>query len=187
MRRILICSGLILLLAGLRTASAQAQQPPGLTLTTPAFADGSEIPQRYTQHDPNHPISPKLQWTNVPDGTASFVLILHDPEVATDKTTVDSLHWIVFNIPGTVREMAEGIPRTAQLPDGTIQPKNPRGHYGYRGPGAASPPHHHYTFELFALDTRLDLGTEATRAEVMKALDGHILAKALYVGRYYRH
>jgi Raf kinase inhibitor-like YbhB/YbcL family protein len=158
-----------------------------MILTTTAFADGGEIPQRYTQHDPNHPISPKLEWSNVPAGTASFVLIFRDPDAAIGRRLEDSLHWIVFNIPGTSRGLPEGVPRDPKLPDGTMQPRNPRGgHYGYRGPGRAAIPAHHYTFELYAIDITLPFGTEATREEVMKAIDGHILDKAILMGRYTR-
>jgi Raf kinase inhibitor-like YbhB/YbcL family protein len=107
-------------------------------------------------------------------------------EVSIQKRLEDSLHWIIFNIPGTAHELAEGIPRIATLPDGTVQPMNPRGHYGYRGPGAVMPPRHHYTFELYALDTTLALNTEATRAEVLRAVEGHILGKAILMGLYHR-
>src|SRR5690349_21327421 len=82
---------------------------PGLTITTSAFADGSEIPAKYTQSDPN-PISPKLDWTNVPANTASFVLIFHDPDVAIQKKVEDVLHWMVFNIPGTALGLPEDVP-----------------------------------------------------------------------------
>jgi hypothetical protein len=178
-----------LLIAG----AAEPQDPPkkapagpGLTLTTPAFADGAEIPAKFTQSDPK-PISPHLQWTNVPANTMAFALIVHDPDVAVQKKTDDVLHWLVFNIPGSARELAEGVPPDAKLPDGTIQGKNQGGVVGYRGPGApAAGPHHHYTFELFALDMKLDLGPDATRPDVLKAIDGHILGKGVMVGRFHR-
>jgi len=166
----------------------QAKMPPrpGLTLTTSAFSDGGEIPARFTQSDPNA-VSPKLEWTNVPAGTVTFALILHDPDVALQKKTDDVLHWMIFNIPGTAHELAEGVPANATLSDGTIQAKNLRGGVGYMGPGApAVGPHHHYSFELFALDTKLDLGPDATRADVLKAIDGHILGKGVLVGRFHR-
>lgn len=159
---------------------------PGLTLTTSAFSDGGEIPARFTQSDPNA-VSPKLEWTNVPAGTVTFALILHDPDVALQKKTDDVLHWMIFNIPGTAHELTEGVPANATLPDGTVQAKNLRGGVGYMGPGApAVGPHHHYSFELFALDTKLDLGPDATRADVLKAIDGHILGKGVLVGRFHR-
>ena len=159
---------------------------PGLTLTTTAFQDGSEIPAKYTQAD-QHPISPKLEWSHVPPNTQSFALILHDPDVALMKTTNDVLHWMIFNIPGTATELPENMPDTATMPDGAIQAKNLRGGVGYMGPGAPPPgPYHHYTFELFALDTKLDLGPNATRDEVIKAMEGHILGKGVLVGRFHR-
>ena len=159
---------------------------PGLTLTTTAFEDGGIIPNKYTQSDPNA-VSPRLQWSNVPAATMSFALILHDPDVALQKSTNDVLHWIVFNIPGNARELPEGVKPMPRLQDGTVQAKNIAGENGYRGPGApAAGPHHHYTFELFALDNTLSLAPEATRADVLKAIDGHILGKAVLVGRFHR-
>lgn len=171
---------------GAQPPQGAAVPGPGLTLTTTAFADGSEIPKKYTQADPN-PVSPKLEWSSVPPNTVSFALIMHDPDVAPQKKTEDILHWMAFNIPGAARELSEGLPTDAQLPDGTVQGKNRRGNPGYMGPGApAAGPHHHYTFELFALDTKLDLKADASRADVLKAMDGHILGKAVLVGRFHR-
>ena len=184
----------ILAAAGMGAAArAQTQQPPpgppstpGFTLTTTSFEDGGIIPAKYTQSVAN-PISPALQWTNVPAGTVSFVLIMHDPDGAPGKKLEDVLHWMVFNIPGTARELPENMPPTPQLPDGSIQAKNTRGMVGYRGPGAgAAGPYHHYTVYLYAIDTKLDLGPDATRADVLKAIDGHILGKAVLMGRFHR-
>src|SRR3954453_15238957 len=122
-----------LTLAMLLAVAVLAQDParkapprPGLTLTTTAFSDGAEIPAKFTQSDPK-PISPRLQWTNVPDNTVSFVLILHDPDVAVQRKVDDVLHWLVFNIPGTARELQENVPADAKLPDGTVQGKNQGG------------------------------------------------------------
>jgi Raf kinase inhibitor-like YbhB/YbcL family protein len=175
------------------SAPAKAQAPPaaapavpGLTVTSPAFEDGSVIPPKFTQSVPDF-VSPKLQWTNVPPNTVSFVLIAHDPDVAMDKKIGDVLHWMAFNIPGTASGLPEGVPATAQLADGTIQAKNRRGAIGFLGPGApAVGPYHHYTFELFALDTKLSLGADATRADVLAAIDGHILGKGVLVGRFHK-
>jgi len=159
---------------------------PGLTLTTPAFQDGGIIPNKCTQSDPN-PISPKLEWTNVPAATVSFGLIMHDPDVAVQRKVDDVLHWLIFNIPPSAKELPENVPAEAKLPDGTIQGKNQGGVVGYRGPGApAVGPYHHYTFELFALDIKLELGPDATRADVLKAIDGHIVGKGVLVGRFHR-
>jgi Raf kinase inhibitor-like YbhB/YbcL family protein len=159
---------------------------PGFTLTTASFQDGGEIPPKYTQSSPN-PISPSLAWSHVPANTAAFVLIMHDPEAVDNKMTEDHLHWMLLNIPATVHELPEGVPATPTLGDGTIQCKNVGGTVGYRGPGAgAQGPHHHYTLEMFALDTKLGLGPDATRSDVLKAMEGHILGKAVVVGRFHR-
>jgi Raf kinase inhibitor-like YbhB/YbcL family protein len=159
---------------------------PGLTLTSPDFEDGGIIPNKYTQADPN-PISPKLEWTHVPPGTVSFALILHDPDVALQKKNDDVLHWMIFNIPGTATGLPQNVPATAKLDDGSINAKNLRGGVGFMGPGMGPQgPYHHYTFELFALDTKLDLGPDATRADVLAAMQGHILAKGILEGRFHR-
>jgi Raf kinase inhibitor-like YbhB/YbcL family protein len=181
---------LLILSAAIAMAQDKGKQPPrpGLTLTTTAFEDGGVVPTRFTMSScDGNGVSPKLEWTNVPNGTVSFALILHDPDVALQHNTDDVLHWMIFNIPGSAHELPEGMPATAQMPDGAIQAKNLRGKVGYMGPGAPPPgPNHHYTFELFALDTKLDLGPDATRADVLKAANGHILGKGVVVGRFHR-
>jgi Raf kinase inhibitor-like YbhB/YbcL family protein len=172
-----------------QTAPAPAPAPtkPRLTLTTDAFEDGGIIPNKFTQAAEGTPVSPKLMWSYVPDGTVSFALILHDPDTALVKKTDEVLHWLVFNIPGTATSLPEGVPAQAQLSDGSIQGLNQGKKVGYLGMGAAAVgPYHHYTFELFALDTKLSLGPDATQADVMKAMDGHILMKGVLVGRFHR-
>ncbi len=176
-------------LAGLAgTASGQGRGPagPGLTLTTMAFQDGAEIPPKFTQNAET-PVSPKLDWTHAPENTVSFALIMHDPDVARQRTAEDMLHWLAFNIPGTATGLPEGVPANPTLADGTVQAKNGGNTVGYRGPGApAAGPHHHYTWELYALDTKLSLGPDATRAQVLEAMNGHILGKGVLVGRFHR-
>src|ERR1039458_10359475 len=91
-----------LLTAGIGLAIAQGPPPaapttPGLTLSSPAFADGAVIPNKFSQADPK-PVSPKLEWTNVPPNTASFVLMVIDPDTALQKTTEEVIHWMAFNI-----------------------------------------------------------------------------------------
>src|SRR5262245_32888197 len=176
----------ILAFAMAQDAAKKAPPGPGLTLTTTAFPDGGEIPVRFTQSDPT-PVSPRLQWTNVPANTITFALIMHDPDVAVQRKTDNVLHWLVFIIPWSARELAEGIPPEAKQPDGRIQGKNQGNVRRYRGPGApAAGPHHHYPWELFALDTKLHLSPEATRPDVLKATDGHILGKGVLVGKFHR-
>jgi Raf kinase inhibitor-like YbhB/YbcL family protein len=172
-----------------RTPGGQTPAGPpskqGFTLTTTAFDDGGVIPAKYTHSVPN-PISPNLDWTNVPENTISFVLIVHDLNVAIDKRSEDALHWAAFNIPGTATGLPENVPASPQLPDGTIQLKVIRGLVGYFGPGAPPGPYYHYNFDIYALDTKIDLGPDATRADLLKAIDGHILGKAVPVGRFHR-
>ena len=159
-----------------------------MTLVSSAWPDGGQIPPKYTQADIE--ISPALSWSNVPEGIASFVLIVHDTDAAIGNGTDDILHWMLWNIPPAATSLAEGVPRGAQLADGTrqISATGPN----YRGPGAlASGPEHHYVFELFALDTMLDVpavgaSPPATRAAVVAAMAGHIRGKAVYTGLFKR-
>ena len=165
-----------------------APAAPGFTLTIGGWPDGDDIPLKYTQAVPA-PISPAMSWSNVPAGTRSFVLHFHDPDVSINRTTATQVHWLVWGIPGTATGLAENLPQGPQLPDGSRQ-ISASGQI-YRGPGArAAGPKHHYTFELYALDTKLDVqaGADAwvTRTAVWKAMDGHILAKAVYVGLFRR-
>ena len=168
-------------------APAAAPARPPLTLTTTAFPDGGQIPVKHTQA--GEQISPALSWTNVPPGTVSFVLHMRDPDVARNRTTDDQAHWLVWNIPPTVTSLPEGVPKGAQRPDGSYQ-TSATGPV-YRGPGApATGPMHHYMFEVFALDTMLDVKPLAdafeSRAAVMKAVQGHVLGKAVYGGLFRR-
>jgi len=163
-------------------------QPPPLVMTTTSFEDGGIIPAKFVGP---MGVSPALAWTQVPAGTQSFVLLMHDPDVAQQRSTRDVLHWLVWNIPGTATGLAEGLPQGAELPDGTRQVSLRAN--GYMGPAApATAPLHHYTFELFALDAKLEVPAAtpqtaaAAREAVMKAIDGHALGKAVLVGRYHQ-
>ncbi|MEO6879303.1 MAG: YbhB/YbcL family Raf kinase inhibitor-like protein [Gemmatimonadaceae bacterium] len=177
-------------------APALAQAPrgaPPMALTTTAWPDGAQIPVRYTQAGDQ--ISPELQWTNAPAGTQSFVINMIDPDVSVQRGTQAQPHWIVWNIPGTATGMPEGVKPGADLPDGAHQ-ISASGRQ-YRGPGAgANGPLHHYTFEVYALDTKVDVPASSaaqpmaaaleTRAAVMQAMQGHVLGKAVYVGLFRR-
>ena len=184
----------VLVSAALASLSAQAPAPaPPFTLTTPAFADGADIPVKFTQAAPGaapgEGASPALSWSNAPAGTASFLLHVHDADVVRNKTFDDQVHWLVWNIPATATSMAEAMPRGATLPNGAYQ-FSATGQV-FRGPGApANGPKHHYVFEIYALDTKLDVAPLAdafeSRTAVMKAAQGHILGKAVYVGYFKR-
>lgn len=164
-----------------------APRPPGLTLTTTAFQDGGIIPDKYTMNAESAAVSPALQWSHVPPGTVSFALVMHDPDTSLHKTSEEVLHWMIFNIPGTATGLPEGVPNTPQLPDGAIQVLNTGHKFGYMGPGAGpAGPYHHYTFELYALDTKLDLTSDATLPQLLSAVDGHVLGKGVLEGRFHR-
>jgi Raf kinase inhibitor-like YbhB/YbcL family protein len=164
-----------------------------MVLTVSGFPDGGEIPVKFSQAAPGaapgEGTSPALSWTNVPAGTQSFVINMRDMDVARNKTTDDQAHWVVWNIPATATGMSEGQPKGPKLPDGSYQ-ISATGQV-YRGPGApANGPRHHYMFEVYALDTKLTVEPTAdafeTRANVMKAMQGHVLGKAVYGGLFKR-
>ena len=164
----------------------QPVPPPGMTLTSPDFEDGGIIPNKFTQAIAN-PVSPKLDWKNIPPGTVTFALIVQDSDVAMAMKPDEIVHWLIFNIPGAAKGLPQGVPTAAMLPDGTMQGKNQHAFAGYLGPGQGPQgPYHHYTFHLYALDTKLNLAEGAMRADVLKAMDGHILGKAVLVGRYHQ-
>ena len=145
------------------------------TLTSPAFADGANIPRRHTCDGENR--SPRLTWRDPPTGARSFALIVDDPDAPAGTFT----HWVLFDIPGGSTELAEAA-------TGGRSGRNDFGKNGYGGP---CPPKghgpHRYFFKLSALDVdALTLGDGASRAQLEKAMQGHVLAAAQLVGRYER-
>ena len=190
---------IVLVVATAVASGAAAQQRgggpagPPMTMTITGFPDGGQIPVKFSQAAegaaPGEGTSPAITWSNVPAGTQSFVLHMHDMDVARNKTTDDQAHWVVWNIPATATGLPEGVPKGSPRPDGSQQISATGA--VYRGPGApATGPLHHYVFEIFALDAKLDVQPAAdafeTRAVVMKAMQGHILGKAVYVGLFRR-
>lgn len=180
-------------LAAQQRGAAPAPAAPPMTMTVAGFPDGGQIPVRFSQAAegaaPGEGTSPAITWTNVPAGTQSFFLNMHDMEVARNKTSDDQAHWVVWNIPATATGLPEGVAKGSQRPDGSYQ-ISATGPV-YRGPGApANGPMHHYMFEVYALDTKLDVMPAAdafeTRANVFKAMQGHILGKAVYGGLFKR-
>jgi Raf kinase inhibitor-like YbhB/YbcL family protein len=178
---------------GAQRGGAPAASGPAMTLTIPSFPDGGPIPVKFSQAAegaaPGEGTSPAMSWANPPAGTQSFVLNMHDMEVVRNRTTDDQAHWVVWNIPATATGLPEGVPKGSQLSDGSYQ-VSATGPV-YRGPGApATGPRHHYMFEVYALDTKLDVQPTAdafeTRANVLKAMQGHILGKAVYGGLFKR-
>jgi hypothetical protein len=191
MKRIFLTSVLFLAMA---FSSFAQTAPAAMTLTTNAFADGTIIPVKYSQAAPGaapgEGTSPALSWGNIPAGTKSLLLHMHDLDFVRNKTTDDQVHWLVWNIPANSTGLAEGLLRGAKLPDGSYQ-ISVTGPV-YRGPGAAaSGPLHHYMFEILALDIALDFPAVnndpfETRAKVMQTIQGHILGKAVMGGLFKR-
>ncbi len=143
-------------------------------LTSTAFADGAEIPVKYTGDGSN--VSPPLAWSFLPDGTRSLALIVHDP----DAPSGDFTHWVAWNIDPEPGGHSEATPAPAEGANG-------RGEAAYMGP-SPPPGHgpHRYFHELHALDTELDLPPGASREQLEDAFDGHVLATARLVGTYER-
>jgi Raf kinase inhibitor-like YbhB/YbcL family protein len=172
----------VMVAAGLVAATAvQAQQRgrgfrlPPLLMETSAFPDGGVVPLRYTGAGDN--VQPGFTFSNAPEETVSYALILHDLDVAIGGNPGDVLHWMAWNIPAS----AGGIPE-GSLPAGSMQTER-----GYRGPGApAGPRYHHYVFELYALSSTLDVPANVSRDDLLAAMQGKVVAKAAYVGRFRR-
>jgi Raf kinase inhibitor-like YbhB/YbcL family protein len=146
------------------------------SLTSKGFKQGDMIPSKYTCDGKD--VSPPLSWGIVPDGTKTLTLIVDDPDAPGGIFT----HWVLFNLPATVTNLPEGVPRLDRLDGGGIQGKNDFGGKGYNGP--CPPKRHTYRFILYALDTELTLKPGATRENVLKAMEGHILARAELDGKY---
>jgi Raf kinase inhibitor-like YbhB/YbcL family protein len=150
---------------------------PPLLMQTDAFPDGGIVPQKYAGRGG---VQPGFKFTGAPEGTVSYAIIFHDIDVSLQGNTGDVLHWIAWNIPAA----AGGIPE-GKLPEGSVQGANITGQNVYFGPGAPNGPrYHHYVFELYALNSNLDLPATAGRDDLLKAMAGKITAKSAYVGRY---
>jgi len=145
-----------------------------LQLTSDAFVNGQSIPAKYTCTGKG--ISPALTWTDPPNGTQSFALIVDDPD-APGQTWV---HWVLFNIPASTRSLPEDISTDSQ----NISAGNgSSGRAGYQGPCPPSGTHR-YFFKLYALDTTISLLSGATKDQLLKAMEGHILTQAELMGTF---
>ncbi|MDI3544780.1 MAG: hypothetical protein PWP68_197 [Rikenellaceae bacterium] len=144
-----------------------------------SFSDGGMIPAKYTCDGAN--ISPQLSWDNAPKGTKSFVLICEDPDAPMGTFT----HWILYDIPADVHELSENLPKDKILPNGAKQGIADFKKIGYGGP---CPPNgtHRYYFKLYALDTLLNLEPGLKKEDILKAMNGHILAQGQIMGKYAR-
>ena len=150
-----------------------------ITIASTAFAEGGIIPQQYTCDGSD--ISPPLSWSGVPEGTKSLALISDDP----DAPAGTWVHWVLFNIPPETNELPENVPPDQTLAGGARHGVNDFGRLGYGGPCPPSGTHRYY-FKLYALDAMLDLSGRVTKADLLSAVAGHILAEGQLMGKYRR-
>jgi Raf kinase inhibitor-like YbhB/YbcL family protein len=147
-------------------AETTGQTPAsGMALVSAAFGDGELIPRKNSLYGEN--VSPELDWDKAPAGAKSFV------------------HWVLFNIPDTVKRLPEGLGRDSTLPFGGTQGTNSFRRVGYDGPKPPSGTHRYY-FDLYALDEMLELDQTATAGQLQQAMKGHGLAHASLMGKYKR-
>jgi Raf kinase inhibitor-like YbhB/YbcL family protein len=148
-------------------------------LSSTAFVNSQSIPVNYTCDGRND--SPPLQWSGAPSGTRSFALICDDPDAPGGW-----VHWVLYNLPAATRELPERVPTTETLPDGAKQGLSDFKRTGYGGPCPPPGKLHRYFFKLHALDTELKLRPPATKAALLTAMKGHVLADASVMGVYER-
>ncbi len=150
-----------------------------IKITSSTFTEGSMIPNRYTCDAED--VSPDLAWTGVPEGTKSLALICDDP----DAPMGTWVHWVLFNLPPDINELHAEIPPEKTLKNGARHGKNDFGRFGYGGPCPPSGTHR-YFFKLYALDTRIKLESGITKAQLLEAMNGHILDEGQLMGKYKR-
>ena len=150
-----------------------------MQITSPAFAEGSMIPVKYTCDGQD--ISPPLAWKDAPSGTKSFALISDDP----DAPVGTWVHWVAYNIPPNMNSLGENVKPEKEFKDGMRQGNNDWPKIGYGGPCPPGGTHRYY-FKLYALDAMLALKPGATKAQVLQAMEGHVLAEAQLMAKYKR-
>ena len=150
-----------------------------MEITSTAFKEGEMIPGKYTCDGED--ISPPLTLTGIPDGAKSLALISDDP----DAPRGTWVHWVLFNLPASLKQLGENIPPRSTLNNGARQGINDSRELGYGGPCPPSGTHRYY-FKLYALDTMLALESGATKAQLLKAMEGHARGEARLMGTYKR-
>lgn len=149
-----------------------------LTLRSPAFEEGTGIPRKHTCEGKD--VAPALEWSDGPEGTRSFALIVDDPDAPDPRAPKRVwVHWVLYDLPASTR----GLPEGGALPAGAREGRNDSGQIGYQGP---CPPigRHRYYFKLYALDTVLGDRGELTKAALLAAMEGHVLAHTQHMGTY---
>lgn len=171
--------GCLLIVAACSTRPTEKETAPAtLDLTSADFASGATIPKTFTCDGGD--LSPALAWKTPPATTQSFGLIADDP----DAPVGTWVHWVIFDMPATLRSLPQNFPKDEQSADGTRQGKNDFDKIGYGGPCPPPGKAHRYFFKLYALDTKLNLNPGVTKKDVERAMQGHILARGETMGRY---
>lgn len=154
------------------TTENNSGNPKSMKLTSSAFADNNFIPAKYTCDGEN--VSPPLEISDVPENVQSLVLIVDDPNAPAG----DWVHWTLWNIPPQTKNILEN-----SVPAGANEGITDFGRPGYGGPRPPSGVHH-YQFKLYALDSTLDLGSNATKKDIEKAMNSHVISETLLIGLY---
>lgn len=162
-----------------KDASKKGGPEMEINLKSPAFAEAGMIPQKFTCDGED--ISPALSWSGIPGETKSLALICDDP----DAPMGTWVHWVIYNIPPDTTGLPEGVPAKENLDFGAIQGRNDFRRIGYGGPCPPGGTHRYY-FKIYALDGDLNLRAGLTKAELLKAMEGHILAQGQLMGKYRR-
>ncbi len=150
-----------------------------ITVTSTAFDQGGTIPARYTCDGEDQ--SPPLQWQGLPQDTQSIALISDDP----DAPMGTWVHWVIWNIPAQMTGLEENMASDKTLPNGIYQGMTDFQRHGYGGPCPPSGTHRYY-FKVYALDTKLDIANRSTKADLLNAMEGHILDQGELMGKYKR-
>lgn len=150
------------------------------SISSTAFKNAEKVPAKYTCEGLN--VSPPLQWSDPPAGTASFALIVDDPDAPSGTFT----HWVLFNIPAGILSLNESLPSRDRLENGALHGKTDFGTVGYGGPCPPSGPVHHYRFNIYALDKTIDLNAGVSKKQLLDAIKGRILAQGQLIGLYRR-
>jgi Raf kinase inhibitor-like YbhB/YbcL family protein len=161
------------------TAAAASKGGTSMELKSTAFTMGGMIPPKYSCGGEN--VSPPLAWKGVPEGTRSIAIITDDP----DAPMGTWVHWVYYNIPANVQALGEKVPQGKNPSAGGTQGMNDSRHIGYDGPCPPSGTHRYY-FKVYALDASLSLPPGATKKEVLKAMDGHVLGESVLMGKFSR-
>lgn len=183
-RRSVLAAGLNVLSSVSFSLESQGGQAMSMQIESPAFAHDGDMPVRFTCDGQD--ISPPLAWSGVPGQAKSLVLIVDDPDAPDPKAPkMTWMHWVLYNIPPASSGLPEGVAPDS-LPQGTGQGLNDWKRTGYGGP---CPPvgRHRYFHKLYALDTVLPELHKPTKAQIEKAMQGHVLAEAQLIGLYQRN